>query len=150
MPTEGPPAMNLSNLDFNLLKVLDALVTERNVTRAGQRLGRSQPAVSNALQRLRVLLGDDLLVRGPGGFVLTPRAEAIRVPLRESITLIESCLAQEPLFDPSTAVNVFRVTMPDRLSIAVLPKLFARIQRIITDGRQLSGVEQGHQGGIGL
>ncbi|MBS0247317.1 MAG: LysR family transcriptional regulator [Proteobacteria bacterium] len=122
--------MNLSNLDFNLLKVLDALVTERNVTRAGRRLGRSQPAVSNALQRLRILLGDDLLVRGPGGFVLTPRAEAIRMPLRESITLIESCLAQEPSFDPSTAVNVFRVTMPDRLSIAVLPKLFARIQRV--------------------
>lgn len=122
--------MNLSNLDFNLLKVLDALVTERNVTRAGRRLGRSQPAVSNALQRLRVLLGDDLLVRGPNGFVLTPRAEAIRVPLRESITLIESCLTQEPQFDPSTAVTVFRVTMPDRLSIAVLPKLFARIQRV--------------------
>ena len=122
--------MNLSSLDFNLLKVLDALVTERNVTRAGQRLGRSQPAVSNALQRLRVLLDDDLLVRGPGGFVLTPRAEAIRVPLRESITLIESCLAQEPKFDPSTAVNVCRLIMPDRLSIAVLPKLFARIQRV--------------------
>ncbi|MBS0536530.1 MAG: LysR family transcriptional regulator [Proteobacteria bacterium] len=122
--------MNLSNLDFNLLKVLDALVTERNVTRAGRRLGRSQPAVSNALQRLRVLLGDDLLVRGPNGFVLTPRAEAIRVPLRESMSLIESCLAQEPQFDPSTAVTVFRLTMPDRLSIAVLPRLFARIQRV--------------------
>jgi len=122
--------MNLSNLDFNLLKVLDALVTERNVTRAGRRLGRSQPAVSNALQRLRELLGDDLLVRGPGGFVLTPRAEAIRLPLRESITLIESCLAQEPQFDPSTAVDVFRLTLPDRLTIAVLPKLFARIQRL--------------------
>ena len=59
--------MNLSNLDFNLLKVLDALVSERNVTRAGRRLGRSQPAVSNALQRLRVLLGDDLLACVLGG-----------------------------------------------------------------------------------
>ena len=48
--------MNLSNLDFNLLKVLDALIAERNVTRAGKRLGRSQPAVSNALQRLRHLM----------------------------------------------------------------------------------------------
>lgn len=122
--------MNLSNLDFNLLKVLDALVSERNVTRAGRRLGRSQPAVSNALQRLRVLLGDDLLVRGPGGFVLTPRAEAIRLPLRESITLIESCLAQQPPFDPSVSIDVLRLTLPDRLSIAVLPKLFARMQRV--------------------
>jgi DNA-binding transcriptional LysR family regulator len=60
--------MNLSNVDFNLLKVLDALITERNVTRAGKRLGRSQPAVSNALHRLRALLGDDLLVRGPQRF----------------------------------------------------------------------------------
>lgn len=122
--------MNLSNLDFNLLKVLDALVSERNVTRAGQRLGRSQPAVSNALQRLRVLLGDDLLVRGPNGFVLTPRAEAIRLPLRESIALIESCLAEQPAFDPSVAVDVLRLILPDRLSIAVLPKLFARVQRV--------------------
>lgn len=120
--------MNLSNLDFNLLKVLDALVTERNVTRAGKRLGRSQPAVSNALQRLRQVLGDDLLVRGPGGFVLTPRAEAIRVPLREAIALIENCMTEEPQFDPSKAAGVFRLSAPDRLSIAVLPPLFARLQ----------------------
>ena len=73
------PAMNLSYLDLNLLKVLDALIAERNVTRAGKRLGRSQPAVSNALQRLRHLTGDELLVRGPHGFVLTPRAEAMRL-----------------------------------------------------------------------
>lgn len=122
--------MNLSNLDFNLLKVLDALVSERNVTRAGKRLGRSQPAVSNALQRLRQLLGDDLLVRGPGGFALTPRAESMRAPLRESIALIESCLAQEPEFDPSRASGVFRLSAPDRLSIALLPPLFARLQRL--------------------
>jgi DNA-binding transcriptional LysR family regulator len=122
--------MNLGNLDFNLLKVLDALVTERNVTRAGKRLGRSQPAVSNALQRLRQLLGDDLLVRGPGGFVLTPRAEAMRAPLREAIELMESCLAQEPQFDPSKATGVFRISAPDRLSIALLPPLFARLQKL--------------------
>lgn len=121
--------MNLSNLDFNLLKVLDALVTERNVTRAGKRLGRSQPAVSNALQRLRQLLGDDLLVRGPGGFVLTPRADAMRASLREAMGLIESCLTEEPQFDPSKAAGVFRLTVPDRLSIALLPRLFARLQR---------------------
>jgi len=57
--------MPLKNFDFNLLKVLDALITERNVTRAGERLGRSQPAVSNSLHRLRVLLGDDLLGAAP-------------------------------------------------------------------------------------
>lgn len=121
--------MNLSNIDFNLLKALDALVAERNVTRAGKRLGRSQPAVSNALQRLRHLLGDDLLVRGPNGFVLTPRAEAIREPLREAMALMENCFG-ETQFDPAKAAGVFRLSTPDRLSIALLPPLLARLQRL--------------------
>lgn len=122
--------MNLSNVDFNLLKVLDALIAERNVTRAGKRLGRSQPAVSNALQRLRVLLGDDLLVRAPKGFMLTPRAEAIREPLREAIALVEGCLTEEPQFDPASATGVFRLSTPDRLSLAVLPRLYARLRKL--------------------
>lgn len=122
--------MNLGNLDFNLLKVLDALISERNVTRAGVRLGRSQPAVSNALGKLRKVLGDDLLVRGPNGFILTPRAEAIRTPLREAIGLAESCLAGEAQFNPATATGVFRLSTPDRLSIAVVPPLFDRLRKL--------------------
>ena len=122
--------MNLGGVDFNLLKVLDALIAERNVTRAGKRLGRSQPAVSNALHRLRVLLGDDLLTRGPAGFVLTPRAEAIREPLREAIALVEECLNEKPQFDPARATGVFRLSMPDRLSLAVVPPLYARLQKL--------------------
>jgi LysR family transcriptional regulator, mexEF-oprN operon transcriptional activator len=123
------PAMNLSNLDLNLLKVLDALIAERNVTRAGKRLGRSQPAVSNALQRLRQLTGDELLVRGPHGFVLTPRAEAMRAPLRDAIALVEGCLSGEPQFDPAKATGVFRLSTPDRLSLAVVPPLLSRLQK---------------------
>jgi DNA-binding transcriptional LysR family regulator len=122
--------INLGNVDFNLLKVLDALITERNVTRAGGRLGRSQPAVSNALQRLRLLLGDELLVRGPNGFVLTPRADAIRQPLREAIALVEGCLAEAAEFDPASATGVFRLSLPDRLSLAVVAPLLARLQRL--------------------
>lgn len=121
--------MNLNALDFNLLKVLDVLIAERNVTRAGERLGRSQPAVSNALQRLRHLLGDDLLVRGPNGFVLTPRAESMRAPLREAIMLVESCVAEEPSFDPGKASGVFRLSTPDRLSLALVPPLLARLRQ---------------------
>jgi len=121
--------MNLGAIDFNLLKVLDALLAERNVTRAGTRLGRSQPAVSNALQRLRRLLGDDLLVRGPSGFALTPRAEALREPLRQALGLVQSCLSGEPQFVPARAAGVFRLSTPDRLSIALLPPLLARLQR---------------------
>ena len=122
--------MNLSNVDFNLLKVLDALMAERNVTRAGERLGRSQPAVSNALHRLRVLLGDELLVRGANGFVLTPRAEAIRQPLREAIALVEGCLADETRFDPASATGVLRLSTPDRVSIALVPPLLARMSTL--------------------
>ena len=122
--------VNLSNVDFNLLKVLDALIAERNVTRAGKRLGRSQPAVSNALHRLRALLGDDLLVRGANGFMLTPRAEAMREPLREAIALVEGCLAGEAQFDPARATGVFRLSTPDRLSLAVVPPLYARLQKL--------------------
>lgn len=122
--------MDLGNVDFNLLKVLDALISERNVTRAGVRLGRSQPAVSNALGKLRKILGDDLLERGPNGFILTPRAEAIRTPLREAIGLAESCLAGEAQFNPATATGVFRLSTPDRLSIAVVPPLFDRLRKL--------------------
>ncbi|MDI1345966.1 MAG: LysR family transcriptional regulator [Pseudolabrys sp.] len=121
--------MPLKNFDFNLLKTLDALIEERNVTRAGARLGRSQPAVSNALHRLRVLLGDDLLVRGAGGLVLTPRAEALRQPLREAMTLVGDCLFQAAAFDPAHATGVCRISMPDRLTLAVIPPLLDRLRQ---------------------
>jgi DNA-binding transcriptional LysR family regulator len=121
--------MNLNSLDLNLLKVLDALIAERSVTRAGERLGRSQPAVSHALQRLRHLLNDELLVRGPNGLVLTPRAEAIRGPLQEAILLVESCVAEGPAFDPAKATGVFRLSTPDRLSLALVPPLLSRLRQ---------------------
>jgi DNA-binding transcriptional LysR family regulator len=76
------------------------------------------------------LLGDDLLVRGPAGFVLTPRAEAMREPLREAIALMQGCLSEEPQFDPAKAAGVFRLSTPDRLSIALLPPLFARLEKL--------------------
>lgn len=122
--------MNLSNVDFNLLKVLDALIAEQNVTRAGQRLGRSQPAVSSALRRLRLLFGDELLIRGPDGFELTPRAEALRGPLRETMALVENCLGGEPVFDPLRATGELRLGTPDRLSLALVPPLQVRLQKL--------------------
>ena len=122
--------MTLNNLDFNLLRVLDTLITERNVTRSADILHRSQPAISNALRRLRTLLGDDLLVRGPkGGLVLTPRAEAIREPLREAIETIEKCLGNDKSFDPARAIGTLRLSAPDRLSLAIVPALFDRLRQ---------------------
>ena len=121
--------MSLKTLDLNLLKVLDALISERSVTRAGVVLGRSQPAVSNALHRLRALLGDELFVRGADGLVLTPRAEALRAPLRLALASLEASLFEETDFDPATASGLLRISTPDRLSIAVVPPLFDLIQR---------------------
>jgi DNA-binding transcriptional LysR family regulator len=122
--------VSLNHLDFNLLRVLDTLITERNVTRSADILHRSQPAISNALRRLRALLGDDLLVRGPkGGLVLTPRAEAIRQPLREAIEQIELCLGDDRRFNPALATGTLRISAPDRLSLAIVPALFDRMRR---------------------
>ena len=72
----------LHQIDVNLLVALDALARERSVTRAAQRAGVSQSAMSHTLRRLRELFDDPLLVRGHGGMVLTPRAEALAIPLR--------------------------------------------------------------------
>lgn len=127
--------MNLNKLDLNLLRVLDVLIAERNVTRSAEVLRRSQPAVSNALRRLRTILGDDLLVRGPQGLVLTPRAETIRQPLRDAIAQIEKCLGDDQRFNPAVATGTLRISAPDRLSLAIVPSLFDRLQ---TSARNMS------------
>jgi DNA-binding transcriptional LysR family regulator len=69
--------LNLASVDLNLLPALEALLRRRHVTRAAEDVGLSQPAMSHVLARLRHVLDDDLLVRGPSGFALTPRAEEI-------------------------------------------------------------------------
>ncbi len=119
--------MNLANVDLNLLKVLDILLEERNVTKASERLGRSQPGVSNALNRLRDLLKDPLLVRGSGGFDLTARAEVIRQPVRDIISSIESCLTDASTFEPASATGVFSIGAPDNLCLPIVPRLFDRM-----------------------
>ncbi|MBT3914951.1 MAG: LysR family transcriptional regulator [Rhodospirillaceae bacterium] len=134
--------MNLASVDLNLLKVLDILLEERNVTKASERLGRSQPGVSNALNRLRGLLDDPLLVRGNGGLDLTVRAETMRQPLRDIIRSIESCLTDASTFDPASATGVFRIGAPDNLSLPIIPQLYERMAihapkmdlHIITEG----------------
>ena len=112
---------------MNLLKVLDALIKEQNVTRAGERLGRTQTAISNALNRLRKFLGDEFLVRGPGGLTLTSRAEALRNPLNDIMKLAEICLSGGNQFDPMEATGVLRIGLPDRLSLSVLPLLVKKL-----------------------
>ena len=121
--------MNLATFDLNLLKVLNALLTERHITRAAEQLGRSQPAVSNALQRLRHSLGDELLVRTPSGFALTPRASLLRQPLHDLLALVDGAVLGPQPFDPATTDGIFRVALPDRLTIAIVPPLFERLHK---------------------
>lgn len=84
--------MNWGRFDLNLLAVFEAVMQERNMTRAGKRLGLSQPAVSHALARLRVMLKDDLLVRGPEGMMPTVRAEQLAGPIRDALASLEIAL----------------------------------------------------------
>jgi len=74
--------VNLSSLDLNLLVTLKALLDERHVTRAAERVGLSQPAMSRSLQRLRIMFKDPILVKGTGGMMLTARAEELKLPLQ--------------------------------------------------------------------
>jgi len=83
--------MNLNSLDLNLLVALDALLREASVSRAAMRIGLSQPATSHALQRLRDLIGDPLLVRSGARMELTPRAQALRSPLAQALTMCGRC-----------------------------------------------------------
>src|SRR5882724_8005330 len=95
-------APRLGAIDLNLLVVFDAIMRERSVTRAGQRLGLSQPAISHALIRLRHMLKDELFVRGPTGMMPTPRAEQLATPIRTALDGLQQSL--EPVqFEPAKA-----------------------------------------------
>ncbi|HEY0628110.1 MAG TPA: LysR family transcriptional regulator [Sphingomicrobium sp.] len=118
--------MKLSGLDLNLLVALDALLAENSVARAAVRLGRSQPAVSHSLRHLRHLFADPLLVRVGHRMIPTPRAEALRAPLRELLDRARSLLGPI-LFDPRTSSCRFRLMMPDLAASVVLPGLVERV-----------------------
>jgi len=118
---------HLSGVDLNLLPLLDALLEERHVTRAAKRVGLSQPAASRGLGRLRALLDDALLVRGKGGLVATPRAEALREPVRRAMTLVGEALARPQEFDPKRVQRTIRVMTDDYSSLVLFPSLLARL-----------------------
>src|SRR2546430_1468006 len=105
--------MSLAGVDLNLLVALDALLAERSVTRAASRLGLSQPGMSNTLARLRKLFGDPLLVREGLTLVPTPRAESLRQPVQEALSLIQNALDNRPGFDPATDHATFTVSCSD-------------------------------------
>lgn len=118
----------LARIDLNLLVVLAALLETRSVTRAAERLGSSQPAVSRSLARLRDLFGDRLMVKGANGMMPTLRAEAMMEPLANLLGNVEGFLAR-PEFEPAATDRVFRIATTDYGALAVLPAMLARFAR---------------------
>src|SRR5260221_13376805 len=92
--------VHLGALDLNLLVALDALLSEKNVTKAAARIGITQSAMSHALARLRAVVGDPLLVRGKTSMVATVRAEELGPPIRRALEDVSRALARAPAFDP--------------------------------------------------
>lgn len=120
---------NLSRLDLNLLVAFDALVTERSVTRAAARVGLGQSAMSHALARLRTMFGDELLIRGPQGMRVTPRAQALIQPARAALAQIQEMVARREVFDPATEERTFTIGMPDSTEVLLMPKLIALLRK---------------------
>lgn len=115
--------MNLRHFDLNLLRALDALLSERNVTRAAQRLFVTQQAMSGSLSRLRDHFSDELLLRVGRTLELTPLGEALIMPVREALLTVEAALQTTPRFDPKSAEAEFRIAMSDYVSYVMLPHL---------------------------
>ncbi len=121
--------VHLSGLDLNLLPALEALLRRRNVTEAAHEVGLSQPAMSRALSRLRDVLGDQLLVRAPGGgYALTPRGEALSAQLLATLDHVKA-IFREPSFDPAKAERTIRIAGIDTHTIMLAPPLMARLAR---------------------
>jgi len=117
--------MDIRGVDLNLLKAFDALATERAVTRAGDRIGLSQPAMSHALSRLRDLFADDLFVRTPTGMEPTARAREIAPLVAAAIEHIEAALNLGIGFDPAKSGGIFTAGMAEYAEVALVGRLAA-------------------------
>ena len=117
-----PLPQHLARMDLNLLVALQALLQERNVTRAAERLHITQPAMSKTLQRLRETFDDPLFMRTAYGLVPTPRAEQMELPLSDLLETLESTLFLDE-FDPKTAKGIIHIATPETVATAVFPRL---------------------------
>jgi DNA-binding transcriptional LysR family regulator len=124
-----PDRRRIADVDLNLLLALEALIVERNVTRAAERLGRSQPTVSSALARLRRHFGDALLVRGAGGYRLTPFAAAMARDVMEAAENVDRVLGISSAFDPSSSRREFTLMMSDYVMHTLGPPLLQEMRR---------------------
>ena len=119
--------MSMRNVDLNLLVFLDVLLKERNVTRAAESLGISQPAMSNGLRRLRDLFGDPLLVRTSDGMKPTERAEQLQPLIRDVLASVEQAVEPKQKFTAIKSDRVFRISVSDYTESTLLPHLLKRL-----------------------
>ncbi len=120
--------VNFRTLDLNLLRVFDAVMSERSLTKAAVKLALTQPAVSNAIRRLRETLGDDLLRRSGQGLEPTPRAQALWPTVQEALRQLQASLAPNP-FVAASASNTFVLTMADATAAELMPGLVEVMDR---------------------
>ena len=114
--------MNIALVDLNLLIVFDAVMREKHVTRAAKRIGMTQPAVSNALNRLRYIAKDDLFVRSSSGVIPTSRALELGPPIRQAINLVENAFDPSS-FDPKNSTDAFNIAISNYTASILFPKL---------------------------
>lgn len=119
----------LASVDLNLLVVFDALVAEGHATRAAERIGLTQPAVSHALNRLRALFGDPLFVRASRGMVPTPLAQDMAPSVRSILEQVEGVLLGRRVFEPVESTRQFTLGLSDYAAFVLLPRLTARLDR---------------------
>jgi DNA-binding transcriptional LysR family regulator len=120
--------MQFNGLDLNLLVVLDALLAERSITRAAERVHLSQSAASGALARLRDFFNDELLVQVGHKMVLTARAEGLIEPVRNMLIQVEEIIDNQPVFEPAESTRNYRLMMSDYVAAVVMPKALRRLQ----------------------
>ncbi|MEP3245170.1 MAG: LysR family transcriptional regulator [Sneathiella sp.] len=121
--------VDFNAIDLNLLKLFEALVKERSVTRAGQTLGLSQPAASRGLGRLRRLLNDRVVVRASQGLELTPRAEALVEPVARLLEDARSIVVPST-FEPSKASGRFTIAANDHVTLLLMPALLSKLAHL--------------------
>ncbi|MEP7313194.1 MAG: LysR family transcriptional regulator [Pseudomonadota bacterium] len=119
--------MHLNKFDLNLLIALDALLQEKNVTRAAERVFVSQPAMSAALQKLRDYFSDPLLIRVGRDMGLTPRGLSLVGPVRDALLHVQATLGTQPTFDPVTVERTFSVTVRDHILPRLMPGVLRRL-----------------------
>jgi len=115
--------MNINTIDLNLMIAFDALISHRHVTKAGVAIGRSQPAMSNALSRLRELFEDQLLVKSGSKMVPTPKALQLHQHIHQTLSQFESALNGDVEFHPSKTKRTFTIAMVEHAAFVLMPLL---------------------------